>query len=232
MKLTKVLLAATPLLALVALPALGQDAVAPEAVAAVPVPDKGDTTWMLISTVLVLLMTVPGLALFYGGLVRAKNMLSVLMQVFTITAVVMIIWVVYGYSLAFTDGGSMNSYVGGLSKAFLSGVTDVSLSETFSKGVYIPELVFVLFQMTFAAITPVPDRRRFRGTRQVLGGHALRHPVGHLRLLPDRPHGLVLGRPERRRRADRPDLRLRRDRLRRRHRGAHQLRASPVSSAA
>ena len=153
MKLTKVLLAAAPLIALAVLPALGQDAVAPAAVAP-PVPDKGDTTWMLISTALVLLMTVPGLALFYGGLVRAKNMLSVLMQVFTITAVVMVIWVIYGYSLAFTDGGSMNSYVGGLSKAFLSGVTDVSLSETFSKGVFIPELVFVLFQMTFAAITP------------------------------------------------------------------------------
>ena len=153
MKLTKVLLAAAPLIALAALPALGQDAVAPEVVAA-PVPDKGDTTWMLISTVLVLLMTVPGLALFYGGLVRAKNMLSVLMQVFSITAVVMIIWVVYGYSLAFTDGGSMNSYVGGLSKAFLSGVDVTTTVETFSKGVVIPELVFVIFQMTFAAITP------------------------------------------------------------------------------
>jgi Amt family ammonium transporter len=113
--------------------------------------DKGDTTWMLISTVLVLLMTIPGLALFYGGLVRAKNMLSVLMQVFTITAVVMIIWVTYGYSLAFTPG---NAFVGGLSKMFLAGVNTTTLSETFSKGVAIPELVFVCFQMTFACITP------------------------------------------------------------------------------
>ncbi|MFC3326393.1 ammonium transporter [Mesorhizobium cantuariense] len=113
--------------------------------------DKGDTTWMMISTVLVLLMTVPGLALFYGGLVRSKNMLSVLMQVFTITSVVMIIWVFYGYSLAFTPG---NAFVGGLSKMFLSGVDVTTLSETFTKGVAIPELVFVVFQMTFACITP------------------------------------------------------------------------------
>jgi Amt family ammonium transporter len=116
--------------------------------------DKGDNTWMLVSTVLVLLMTIPGLALFYGGLVRAKNMLSVLMQVFMITAVVMIIWVTYGYSLAFTDGGSLNSFVGGFSKAFLAGVTPSSLAETFSKGVAIPELTFICFQMTFACITP------------------------------------------------------------------------------
>ncbi|MDP9810526.1 Amt family ammonium transporter [Rhizobium tibeticum] len=116
--------------------------------------DKGDNTWMLISTVLVLLMTIPGLALFYGGLVRAKNMLSVLMQVFMITAVVMIIWVTYGYSLAFTDGGSLNSFVGGFSKAFLAGVDTTTLSETFTKGVAIPELTFVCFQMTFACITP------------------------------------------------------------------------------
>ncbi len=116
--------------------------------------DKGDNTWMLVSTILVLLMTIPGLALFYGGLVRAKNMLSVLMQVFMITAVVMIIWVTYGYSLAFTDGGSLNSFVGGFSKAFLAGVTPSSLAETFSKGVAIPELTFICFQMTFACITP------------------------------------------------------------------------------
>lgn len=116
--------------------------------------DKGDNTWMLVSTVLVLLMTIPGLALFYGGLVRAKNMLSVLMQVFMITAVVMIIWVTYGYSLAFTDGGSLNSFVGGFSKAFLAGVTPSSLAETFTKGVAIPELTFICFQMTFACITP------------------------------------------------------------------------------
>ncbi|MBP1885669.1 ammonium transporter [Sinorhizobium mexicanum] len=125
-----------------------------EAAAATPVPDKGDTTWMLLSTILVLLMTVPGLALFYGGLVRAKNMLSVLMQVLMITAVVMIIWVTYGYSLAFTDGGSLNSFVGGFSKIFLAGVDTTTLAESFSKGVFIPEYVFVVFQMTFACITP------------------------------------------------------------------------------
>ncbi|TCL72836.1 ammonium transporter [Rhizobium sp. BK251] len=132
--------------------AFAQDA-APAAAPAMTM-DKGDNAWMLVSTILVLLMTIPGLALFYGGLVRAKNMLSVLMQVFMITAVVMIIWVTYGYSLAFTDGGSLNSFVGGFSKAFLAGVDTTSLAETFTKGVAIPELTFVCFQMTFACITP------------------------------------------------------------------------------
>jgi Amt family ammonium transporter len=128
-------------------------AAATEAVAAAPAMtvDKGDTTWMLLSTILVLFMTLPGLGLFYGGLVRAKNMLSVLMQTFTITAVVMIIWVTYGYSLAFTPG---NAFVGGLSKMFLAGVDTTTLSESFTKGVAIPELVFICFQMTFACITP------------------------------------------------------------------------------
>ncbi len=116
--------------------------------------DKGDTVWMLISTVLVLLMIIPGLALFYGGLVRAKNMLSVLMQVFMITGVVMILWVTYGYSLAFTNGGSLNAYVGGLGKMFLAGVDTTTMAESFTKGVAIPELAFVCFQMTFACITP------------------------------------------------------------------------------
>ncbi|WP_137129319.1 ammonium transporter [Rhizobium sp. FY34] len=132
--------------------AFAQDA-APAAAPAMTI-EKGDTTWMLVSSLLVLLMTVPGLGLFYGGLVRAKNMLSVLMQVTTIAAVAMIIWVIYGYSLAFTNGGGLNSFVGGLSKMFLSGVDVTTMSESFSKGVAIPELVFVCFQMTFAAITP------------------------------------------------------------------------------
>ncbi len=146
--------AAAALLAPVA--AFAQDAAAPAAAAAAPAMtmDKGDNTWMMVSTVLVLFMTIPGLALFYGGLVRAKNMLSVLMQVFMITAVVMIIWVTYGYSLAFTDGGSLNSFVGGLSKMFLAGVDTTSLVESFTKGVAIPELTFICFQMTFACITP------------------------------------------------------------------------------
>ncbi len=119
--------------------------------AATPIPDKGDTAWMMVATILVLLMTIPGLALFYGGLVRTKNMLSVLMQVFSITCLVMIVWVVYGYSLAFTDG---NAVIGDLSKLFLAGVTPDSVSATFSDGVVIPEYVFVCFQMTFACITP------------------------------------------------------------------------------
>lgn len=124
------------------------------AVAAVaPAPDKGDTAWMLVSTLLVILMTIPGLALFYGGLVRAKNMLSVLTQVFAIFCLISVLWVSYGYSLAFTGGGDLNSYIGGLSKVFLSGVTPSVNVETFSKGVVIPEMAFMVFQLTFAAIT-------------------------------------------------------------------------------
>ena len=119
-----------------------------------PVPNKGDTAWMLISTALVLMMSVPGLALFYGGLVRPKNMLSVMALVFAIVGVVAILWVTYGYSLAFTNGGGLNDYVGGFSKAFLIGVTPDATAATFSNGVYIPELVYMAFQMTFACITP------------------------------------------------------------------------------
>jgi Amt family ammonium transporter len=113
--------------------------------------NKGDTTWMLIATVLVIAMTIPGLALFYGGLVRPKNVLSVLMQVLVIFAIISILWVFYGYSIAFTGG---NAYFGGLSKAFLAGVNTGTLGATFSKDTYIPELAFVCFQLTFAAITP------------------------------------------------------------------------------
>jgi len=127
--------------------------VAPAEAAAAPAPtaDKGDTAWMLIATVLVTLMVIPGLALFYGGLVRQKNMLSVLMQVFMVFSLMAVLWAIYGYSVAFTGG---SPYFGGLGKAFLAGVTPESLGATFSKGVYIPELVFVAFQLTFAAITP------------------------------------------------------------------------------
>ena len=124
------------------------------ALAAAPVPNKGDTAFMMSSTVLVLLMTIPGLALFYGGLVRTKNMLSVLMQVFAIVCLVAIIWVVYGYSMAFTNGGALNNWVGGFSKLFLAGVTAESTVATFSNGVVVPEYVFICFQMTFACITP------------------------------------------------------------------------------
>ena len=120
----------------------------------VPVPNKGDTAWMLISSALVLLMTIPGLALFYGGLVRTKNMLSMLMQVFAIVCIVSVIWVLYGYSLTFTSGGSLNAFIGGFSKAFLKGVTPDSTAATFSNGVVIPEFAYIAFQMTFACITP------------------------------------------------------------------------------
>jgi len=113
--------------------------------------DKGDTTWMLVSSVLVLMMSIPGLALFYGGLVRTKNMLSVLMQVLTIVSVAALVWVSWGYTLAFTSG---SPFVGGLSKAFLAGVDGTTFAATFSNNVYIPELAFVVFQMTFACITP------------------------------------------------------------------------------
>jgi len=119
--------------------------------AAAPVPDKGDTAWMLTATVLVILMTIPGLALFYGGMVRAKNMLSVLVQVFATFCLLAILWAVYGYSVAFTEG---NAFFGSLDKMFLSGITTESAAATWSKGVYIPEYVYVVFQLTFAAITP------------------------------------------------------------------------------
>jgi Amt family ammonium transporter len=126
---------------------------APAAEAAAPTVDKGDTTWMLVSTVLVLLMIIPGLALFYGGLVRQKNMLSMLMQISTVTVIGMIAWLFYGYSLAFTDGGALDSFVGGAGRLFLKDVTPASTVATFSTGVAIPELVFICFQMTFACIT-------------------------------------------------------------------------------
>jgi len=117
------------------------------------VPDKGDTTWMMVSTILVVMMIVPGLALFYGGLVRSKNILSVLTQVFTIFCLISVLWVIYGYSLAFGDGGSLNWMIGDTAKLFLAGITPDSTAATFTDGVVIPELVFVAFQLTFAAIT-------------------------------------------------------------------------------
>jgi Amt family ammonium transporter len=116
-----------------------------------PVPDKGDTAWMLTSTMLVILMTIPGLALFYGGMVRSKNVLSLLMQVFMTFCLVAILWAVYGYSVAFTAG---NQFFGGFDRLFLQGLTSSSVAATFSKGVYIPEYVYFVFQMTFACITP------------------------------------------------------------------------------
>lgn len=136
-------LATLPALLVLAGTALAQDAAAPT-----PTLDTGDTAWMLTSTALVLMMTIPGLALFYGGMVRKKNVLSTVMQSFAVTCLMSVLWMVVGYSLAFTDGGSMNAYIGGFSKAFFSGVTMDSLTGT------IPEYLFIVFQMTFAVITP------------------------------------------------------------------------------
>jgi ammonium transporter, Amt family len=135
----------------VGLAALAVGMLAATAAHAEPTINKGDNAWMLTSTVLVLLMTIPGLALFYGGLVRTKNMLSVLMQVFYTVCIVVILWALYGYSLAFTGG---SDFIGGFSKAFLAGVTADSRAATFSVDANISELVYVCFQMTFAAITP------------------------------------------------------------------------------
>jgi Amt family ammonium transporter len=139
--------AAGALLAFSALPALAQ-------AAAAPTPNKADIVWMLLSTFLVLLMTIPGLALFYGGLVRTKNMLSVLTQILATVCMVSLLWVAYGYSMAFTNGGGLNDYVGGFDKAFLKGIELSSNVGTFSNGVVIPEMLFLVFQMTFACITP------------------------------------------------------------------------------
>ncbi|MDP1999949.1 MAG: ammonia channel protein, partial [Rhodoferax sp.] len=137
-------------------PAAAVAAPAAEAAAApVPVPNKGDTAWMMVATLLVILMTVPGLALFYGGLVRSKNMLSVLMQVMVTFSLIVVLWFVYGYSLAFTEG---NAFIGGLDRLFMKGIWDNAAgtfanAATFSKGVYIPEIIFAAFQATFAGIT-------------------------------------------------------------------------------
>jgi ammonium transporter, Amt family len=122
---------------------------------ATPVPEKGDTAWLLTATLLVIMMAIPGLALFYGGLVRSKNMLSVLMQVFSIFALITVLWAIYGYSIAFTPG---NAFFGGFDRLFLKGIFDpqtgaVANAATFSKGVVVPEFAFVAFQATFAAIT-------------------------------------------------------------------------------
>ena len=146
--------AAAPEAAPAAAPAADVAAPAPAAV-----PNKGDTAWMLLCTVLVIMMSIPGLALFYGGLVRSKNMLSILMQVFAIFSMIIVLWAIYGYSLAFTQGsGPTSPFIGGFSRLFLAGIFNpmdgsVANAATFSKGVVIPEFAFVVFQATFAAIT-------------------------------------------------------------------------------
>ena len=138
-----------------AAPAAAEAATAVEAAAPALVPNKGDTAWMMVSTLLVILMTVPGLALFYGGLVRSKNMLSVLMQVMVTFSMIVVLWFIYGYSLAFTEGGA---FFGGWDRLFMKGIWDNAAgtfanAATFSKGVVIPEIVFAAFQATFAGIT-------------------------------------------------------------------------------
>ena len=164
-----------PAVLAVAAIALGVDAAwaqtAPVATPPAPPPklDSGDTAWMLTSTALVLMMTVPGLALFYGGMVRRKNVLAMAMQSFAITCLVTVLWAVVGYSLAFADGGGLNAYIGGLSKAFLAGIGKDTLQGT------IPESVFMTFQMTFAIITPAlitgafADRMKFSALLLFMG---------------------------------------------------------------
>ena len=150
-------LAAAAALTFTALPAFAQEAAAE----APPTLNSGDTAWMLVSSVIVLMMSIPGLALFYGGMVRKKNVLNTTMMVFAAVCVLSIIWTLFGYSLAFTDGGELQSYIGSLDKALLAGVTKEALQGT------IPESLFVFFQMTFFAITPaliigsVVDRMKF-----------------------------------------------------------------------
>ncbi|EJL78902.1 ammonium transporter [Polaromonas sp. CF318] len=149
---------AAPAAAAAAAPAAAAAASAPAAAASAapaPVPNKGDTAWMMVSTLLVIMMTVPGLALFYGGLVRSKNMLSVLMQVMVTFSMIVVLWFIYGYSLAFTEG---NAFFGGFDRLFMKGIWDnvagtFANGATFSKGVVIPEIVFAAFQATFAGIT-------------------------------------------------------------------------------
>jgi Amt family ammonium transporter len=147
MKISRTIHAATGALLAVLGPAL---AWAQDGATQVPVPDKGDTAWMLVSTLLVIMMAVPGLALFYGGQVRSKNVLSTLMQVLVVFSLLTVLWVVYGYSLAFNGSGA---YIGDFSRFFLSGITPDTNAATFTDGVVIPEFVFVAFQATFAALT-------------------------------------------------------------------------------
>ena len=148
--------APAPAAATAAAPAAAAPAAdAAAAPAAAPSFNKGDTSWMMLSTLLVIMMTIPGLALFYGGLVRSKNMLSVLMQVMVTFSMIVVLWLIYGYSLAFTEG---NAFIGGFDRLFMKGIFDAATGTfapgaTFSKGVYIPELLFAAFQATFAGIT-------------------------------------------------------------------------------
>ncbi len=182
---------------------------------AAPVLNSGDTAWMLTSTALVLFMTIPGLALFYGGMVRSKNILSVMMQCFAITGLISILWVIYGYSIAFDTTGmeqgvvNFNSFFGGMGKAFLAGVTPASLT---GPAALFPEAVFITFQMTFAIITPAlivgafAERMKFSAMLIFMGiwFTLVYAPIAHM--VWSGNGGLMW------------------DGLRRRHRGAHQRR--------
>jgi Amt family ammonium transporter len=178
---------ATGLALLAASPAWADMVKAPDAATAAGMINKGDTAWMLVSAALVLMMSVPGLALFYGGLVRTKNMLSVLMQVFMIVSITGLLWCCWGYSMAFTSGGD-NHFFGGFSKAFLMGVDGTTVAATFSNNVYLPELVFVVFQMTFAMITPAlivgafAERVKFSALMVfvVLWSTIVYYPIAHM----------------------------------------------------
>jgi ammonium transporter, Amt family len=168
MKFAKYVLGAVAALAVLTLflidPALAQEAAAEATEPAKPAFDTGDTAWMLTSTALVLMMTIPGLALFYGGMVRKKNILTIVMQCFATTCIITVVWMVIGYSLAFTDGGGMQKYLGGMSQFMLKAMT---LDSAHSLAGTIPESVFMTFQMTFAIITPAlivgafADRMKF-----------------------------------------------------------------------
>ena len=162
---------------------------APDAVHQAAMSNKGDTAWMLVSSALVLMMSVPALALFYGGLVRTKNMLSVLMQVFMIVSVAALLWCMWGYSMAFTSAGSVAPlFVGGFTKAMLMGVNASTYSATFSNNVYIPEYAYVIFQMTFACITPAlivgafAERMKFSAIMVfvVLWSTLVYYPIAHM----------------------------------------------------
>ncbi|MCC7015970.1 MAG: ammonium transporter [Rhodospirillales bacterium] len=181
--MTTILSRLSPLLLAAAALGLGADGAFAQAAPPAPPPklDSGDTAWMLTSTALVLMMTIPGLALFYGGMVRKKNVLAMMMQCFAITCLTTVLWMVAGYSLAFADGGGLNAYIGGLSKAFLAGVGKDALQGT------IPESVFSMFQLTFAIITPAlivgafADRMKFSALLLFMGfwGIVVYAPIAH-----------------------------------------------------
>ena len=223
--------------------------------AAPPTVNKGDNAWMLTSTVLVLLMTIPGLALFYGGLVRPKNTLSVLTHVFYTVCIVTLIWVIYGYSLAFTGGSAYHRRLSTSSSSRASPPN--SKAATFSVGVNITEFVYICFQMTFAAITPAlivgafAERMKFSAVALFipLWVTLVYFPIAHMVWYWAGPDAIDAaakalaaaaddgrqdggaGQARRSHGRRRPGLPVGRDRLRRRHRGAHQLPASPVWSA-